>query len=162
MVACSASVARTAPRSSKSGKGIDFQCAPPSVVRRTVPRRPAIQQTLSEGAEPVSKSTCTPLFWRDQEVPLSRESSMTPARPARQRRLEPGGEIKCGLETALATSRAAELSYAAVDTVPPAAAGWEGGGGGGAAGVAVAAFVFFASIWPSGAGPGAFGGFGLG
>src|SRR5258708_5296210 len=141
MVACSASVARTPPRSSKSGKEINFQCAPPSVVRRTDPRPPTIQQTVSEGAEPVCKSTYTPLFWRDQEVPLSRENSMAPARPTRQRRLEPGGEIRCGLEIALVTSNAAELLY--VDTAPPAAEGREGGG---AAGLAVAAFIFFASI----------------
>jgi len=45
MVAWSASVARIPPRSSASGEGIIFQWAPPSVVRRTAPTWPTIQQT---------------------------------------------------------------------------------------------------------------------
>src|SRR5712664_241579 len=45
MVAWSASVARTPPRSSASGDGMTFQWVPPSVVRRMAPTRPTIQHT---------------------------------------------------------------------------------------------------------------------
>src|SRR6202165_4094052 len=82
--AWSASVARTPPRSSPIGEVITFQCAPPSVVRRTAPARPTIQQTLSEGAEPVNKSTITPLVCRDQDLSLSLENSILTPRRARQ------------------------------------------------------------------------------
>src|SRR3984893_9349500 len=109
IVACRSSVARIPPRSSDSGEEINVQCAPPSVVRRMAPTRPTIQQTLSEGAEPVSKSVSTPLVCRDQEDPPSLESSMKPLRPARQMKFEPGGEIKRGLEISRATSKEAEL-----------------------------------------------------
>src|SRR2546422_2471631 len=94
IVACRSSVARIPPRSSDNGEGINLQCAPPSVVRRMAPTRPTIQQTLSEGAEPVSKSVSTPLVCRDQEEPPSLDNSIRPLRPARQIRFEPGGEIK--------------------------------------------------------------------
>jgi len=74
------------------------------------PARPTIQQTFSEGAEPVSKSTSTPLVCRDQEEPPSLENSIWPLRPARQMTFEPGGKIKRGLEIARATSKEAEPS----------------------------------------------------
>src|SRR5712664_4777007 len=109
IVACCASVARIPPRSSDSGEEIKVQCAPPSVVKRMAPTRPTIQQTLSEGAEPVSKSASTPLVCRDQDAPPSLETSMRPLRPARQMKLEPGGEIKRGLKISRATSKEAEL-----------------------------------------------------
>src|ERR1700687_2302875 len=98
IVAWSASVSRIPPRSSPIGEVITFQCAPPSVVRSTAPARPTIQQTLSEGAEPVHKSTITPVVCRDQDLPLSLENSILPARPARQMTLEPGAAINRGLE----------------------------------------------------------------
>src|SRR5713101_5860043 len=143
IVACCASVARIPPRSSDSGEEIKVQCAPPSVVKRMAPTRPTIQQILSEGAEPVNKSASTPLVCRDQDAPPSFENSTKPARPARQRTLEPGGAIKRGLEMVTTSMEAVELNPA---TAPAA-------GEGGAAG---AAFIFFASVWPSGAGPATF------
>src|SRR5260370_39719884 len=93
MVACSASEARMPPRSSGNGEEINGQCAPPSVVRRMAPTRPTIQQTLSEGPEPVTKSASTPLVCRDQDVPLLVENSIMPARPARHIRAEPRRDI---------------------------------------------------------------------
>jgi len=77
---------------------------------------------------------------------------MRPRRPARQRRREPGGEIKRGLEIALVTSNAVE-TFVAGDN----AASYSRRRGGGGAGAAEAGFIFFASIWPSAAGPGTFG-----
>src|SRR6202158_1273549 len=108
IVACSASAARIPPRSSDIGEEINVQCAPPSVVKRMAPPRPTIQQTLSEGAEPVSKSASTPLFWRDQEEPPSLENSIRPLRPARQMTLQPSGEVKRGLDISRAPSKEAE------------------------------------------------------
>ena len=61
-----------------------FQCLPPSVVRRRVPALPAIQQTLSEGAEPARRSAVTPLFCGFQVLPASVERSIFPAGPTRQ------------------------------------------------------------------------------
>src|SRR5215472_7497778 len=84
MVAWSASVARTPPKSSSSGEWSTAQCEPASVVRRMVPARPTIQQTFSEGAEPAVRSTTTLLLCRDQEAPPSLENSIMPAWPARQ------------------------------------------------------------------------------
>src|SRR5260370_25796595 len=104
IVACRASVARIPPRSSDSGEAINVQCAPPSVVRRMAPTRPTIQQTLSEGAEPVSKSASTPLLWRGQEDPPSFERSLRPLPPPRPMTLDPRGEIKRGLVIAPSTS----------------------------------------------------------
>src|SRR5947207_8916436 len=104
IVACCASVARIPPRSSARGDEIEAQCAPPSVVRRRAPRRPTIQQILSEGAEPPSNSASTPLVCRDQEAPPSPENSIRPERPASHMTFEPGGEIKRGLENARAVS----------------------------------------------------------
>ena len=54
-------------------------------------------------AEPVNKSTITPLVCRDQDLPLSLENSILPARPARQMTLEPGAAIKRGLEIVTAS-----------------------------------------------------------
>src|SRR5258707_14493302 len=82
MVAWSASVARTPPRSSESGEWINFQWAAPSVASRMAPARPPIQQTCSDGAEPVSRSASTPLVWRAPEAAPSLASSVQPARPA--------------------------------------------------------------------------------
>ena len=85
------------------------------------------------------------LLWRDQEDPPSLESSMRPLRPARQLTLEPGGEIKRGLEIARVTPREAALLK--LDTAL--------GGGCGAGGAATAPFTFFGfSIWFRGLGPG--------
>src|SRR5215469_17643139 len=94
MVAWSASVARTPPRSSSSGEWRTAQCEPASVVRRMVPARPTIQQIFPEGAEPAVRSTTTLLLCRDQEAPPSFENSIMPAWPARQRVLLVGVTIK--------------------------------------------------------------------
>src|SRR5713101_2369198 len=148
IVACRSSVARIPPISSDSGEGINVQWAPPSVVRRMAPTRPTIQQTLSEGAEPVSKSASTPLVCRDQEAPRSFEISTKPARPARHRTFEPGATIKRGLETVT-------TSIMEVAAVRPAAGPAAGSGGAAAARAAFISF-FLLSVWPSGAGPGTF------
>src|SRR6266851_4062341 len=109
---------------------------------------PTIQQTLSEGAEPVSKSASTPLVCRDQEAPRSFEISTKPARPARHRTFEPGATIKRGLETVT-------TSIMEVAAVRPAAGPAAGSGGAAAARAAFISF-FLLSVWPSGAGPGTF------
>src|SRR5208283_2090596 len=84
MAACCSSRARTPPRSSAMGEAICFQSVPPSVVRRRVPALPAIQQTLSEGAEPARRSAVTPLVCSFQDLPASVECSNFPAGPMRQ------------------------------------------------------------------------------
>src|SRR5260370_33449739 len=83
IVACCASVARMPPRSSDRGDEINVQCAPPSVVSRMAPARPTIQQTLSEGAEPVSKSANTPLVCPHPSAPPSLQNSTNPPHPPR-------------------------------------------------------------------------------
>src|SRR2546430_10727569 len=109
------------------------------------PRRPTIQQILSEGAEPPSNSASTPLVCRDQEAPPSPENSIRPERPASHLTFEPGGEIKRGLEIARVTPREAALLK--LDTAL--------GGGCGAGGAATAPFTFFGfSIFLQGIGPG--------
>lgn len=56
----------------------------PSVERRIVPLRPTIQQTVSDGAEPASRSACTGLDSGVQVLPPSVERSMWPRGPKRQ------------------------------------------------------------------------------
>src|SRR5215467_3595248 len=88
------------------------QCEPESTVRRIVPARPTIQQTLSEGAEPEVSSTCTLLAWRTHVAPLSFENTMRPAGPMRHRVLAPGAEIKGqSREPAIKLREARTLSY---------------------------------------------------
>src|SRR5207245_9665852 len=123
-----ASVARTPPKSSTSGEWMMAQCAPASVVRRMVPARPSIQQTLSEGAEPAVRSANTLLVCRDQEAPPSLENSIMPACPTRQSVSPPGAAITDGLMAAAIRKAAPSLN----------AAGAGAGGGGRAAGVASA------------------------
>src|SRR5215467_4613727 len=108
------------PKSSASGERRVAQCAPASVVRRMVPVRPTIQQTLSEGADPAVRSANTLLTCRDQEVPPSLENSIMPAWPPRQRVFPPGAAITDGLTTAAIRKAALSLN----------AAGAVGGGGG--------------------------------
>src|SRR5712664_1175804 len=134
MVACSASAARIPPRSSFSGEESNFQCAPASVVKRMAPARPMIQQTLSDVAEPLSRSTRTPLGWRIQECPPSGENSMRPARPGRQTKVEPGAAMRRESET-ITVSVAALTAY--FDAASAA------GAGGAAGGVAVLDFATF-------------------
>src|SRR4029077_2211167 len=73
------------------------QCAPASVVRRIVPLLPTIQQTLSVGAEPPSKSVVTPLGCKVHVFPASGEYSMRPACPTRQDTVPPGAEMMTSL-----------------------------------------------------------------
>src|SRR5215470_3437804 len=70
------------------------QCEPESTVRRIVPPRPTIQQTLSEGAEPAISSTETLLFCGAQVAPPSLENTMNPAGPMRHRVFVPRAEIR--------------------------------------------------------------------
>ena len=84
MEACCASKAWTPPRSSEIGEATCFQCVPPSVVRRSVPALPTIQQTLSAGAEPARRSAATPLSCGFHVLPASLECSILPASPTRQ------------------------------------------------------------------------------
>src|SRR5205807_6167114 len=126
MAAWNASVARTPPRSSSSGEWRRAQCEPASVVRRMVPARPTIQQTLSEEAAPAVRSTSTLLVCRDQEAPPSLENSTLPAGPARQRIFRFGATIKFKLE---APATAIKPFGAPVS---PKAAEVAGGGGSGA------------------------------
>jgi len=114
------------------------------------PDAATIQQTLSEGAEPVSKSASTPLVCRDQEDPPSLGELDKTAPAGAPMTLEPGGEIKRGLEISVRLPRK-RSRYSWMQHRQPAA-GCEGG----AAGAADAAFIFFGSAWPSGAGPGIF------
>src|SRR5579863_369564 len=85
------------------------QCLPPSVVRRMVPLRPAIQQILLEGAEPARKSATTGIFWRLQFAPASTEPSTIPAGERRQTTVPLGEGTRTGLRDArkLALSREA-------------------------------------------------------
>src|SRR5260370_3180603 len=82
-VACRASTANIDAKSSTMGGRTFTQWAPPSAVRKMVPARPTIQHTLSEGAEPASKSVITPLLCRVHVAPLSAGCSMRPAAPIR-------------------------------------------------------------------------------
>src|SRR5580700_9226190 len=85
------------------------QCLPPSVVRRMVPLRPAIQQILLEGAEPARKSATTGIFWRLQFAPASTDPSTIPAGERRQTTVPLGEGTSTGLRDArkLALSREA-------------------------------------------------------
>src|SRR5215831_7414319 len=98
------------------------QCAPASLVRRMVPARPTIQQTLSEGAEPAVRSASLLLICRDQEAPPSAENSIMPAWPARQSVFLSGAAITDGLMPPAIRKAAPSLKAAT------------GGGRGGAAG----------------------------
>src|SRR2546430_1964434 len=129
-MAWSASVARTPPKSSSSGEWRMAQCEPASMVRRIVPARPTIQQTLSEGAEPDVRSTSTLLVCRVQEVPPSLENSIMPARPARHKTLLFGTAIKFNLESPTSKPGEALISLKAAAGV---------GAGAGTAGLAAAA-----------------------
>src|SRR6266850_5429521 len=57
-----------------------------------VPLRPTIQQTLSDGAEPASKSVMVPLGCTSQVFPPSEENRMTPPGPIRQDARPSGAE----------------------------------------------------------------------
>src|SRR5215472_1861503 len=89
------------------------QCEPASVVRRMVPARPTIQQTLSEGAEPAARSASTLLVCRNQEAPPSLEYSIMPAWPTRQKDFPPGAVIREGLMAAAICKVASPLNAAA-------------------------------------------------
>src|SRR5258708_13445861 len=110
-------------------------------------RGPTIQQTLSEGAEPVSKSARTPLVCRDQDPPPSLENSTKPARPARHMTFEPGTAIKRGLETV--TTSIMEVVELRPATVPAAGSGAAGAG-------AVFIKLFFLPVLPRAARPAPF------
>src|SRR5215470_13772597 len=101
------------PKSSTSGEWIALQCTPASVVRRMVPARPTIQQTLSEGAEPPVRSANTLLTCRDQEAPPSLENSIIPTCPARQKTFPPGAAITDGFITDAIRNAAPSLNAAA-------------------------------------------------
>src|ERR1700704_2987744 len=58
-----------------------------------VPLRPTIQQTLSDGAEPASKSVMVPLGCTSQVFPPSEENRMTPPGPILQDARPSGAEI---------------------------------------------------------------------
>src|SRR5260370_15568146 len=96
-VACRASTANTDAKSSTMGGRTFTQWLPPSVVRKIVPARPTTQHTLSEGAEPASKSVMTPLVCRVQVAPLSAECSMMPAVPIRHCIALPGAAMVTAL-----------------------------------------------------------------
>src|SRR5215467_13317503 len=110
MAACNASVARTPAKSSPSGEWRMVQCAPESTVRRIVPARPTIQQTLSEGAEPAVSSTATLLFCGVQVAPPSLENAMRPAGPMRHRVFVPRAEMECQLREPAIKPREAATS----------------------------------------------------
>src|SRR6266478_8611676 len=88
-----ASTATTVRMSSCTGARSFCQCAPASVVRRIVPLLPTIQQTLSVGAEPPSRSVVTGPACRVHVFPALEEISMTPACPARQNTSPPGAAM---------------------------------------------------------------------
>src|SRR5690349_15026321 len=96
-VAWCASTAKMERRSSCEGGRNFCQWAPASVVRRRAPARPTIQQIVSEGAEPASKSVTTPLGCRAQNFPASDENWMMPAWPTRQETRPSGAEMVTSL-----------------------------------------------------------------
>src|SRR6516162_3473120 len=108
------------------------QLAPASVVRRMVPARPTIQQTVSEGADPAVRSANTLLVCRNHEAPLSLEYSIMPDWPARQRDFPPGAAITNGRIAAAIRKTVLSLK---------AATGAGAGGGASAAGVAAAPYA---------------------
>src|SRR5712692_9494752 len=66
------------------------------MVRRMVPSRPTTQQTISEGAEPASRSAWTLLVWASHVRPSFRERAIAPPAPTRHRTPPAGGMIITG------------------------------------------------------------------
>jgi hypothetical protein len=109
MAAVLASVARTAERSTDTGKTTGRHWRP-SIVRSTTPLRPTSQQTADDGDEPATRSDVAPACCGCHVAPPSLERS-TDRPPAIRQRLMGSGETMS--TTALAFLSSANESVVA-------------------------------------------------